>query len=103
MRPILLASSALLMLQLVHNSNAQPTGDLCRRSTFRLDLSKPRPREQQLTAVPGSGGSSVGGVPPYALPLAVRLISVLPNELRLGKRIEVQMLLENVGKSALFL
>jgi len=57
MRPILLASSALLMLQLVHNSNAQPTGDLCRRSTFRLDLSKPRPREQQLTAGLAAAGA----------------------------------------------
>src|ERR1700730_7728850 len=71
-----------------------------------LDLTKPVPREQQVTAVPGM---SVGGIEGqrspsgYSLPLKIELTSIYPQPLKQGKKFTVEVRLQNTGASAFFL
>jgi hypothetical protein len=75
----------------------------CPPTALRLDLTKPRPREQQLTAVPGGGGSSSEAASLYVLPLSATLVSISPVIVQSGKHIAVQVLLENMGQTPFYL
>jgi hypothetical protein len=71
-----------------------------------LDLTKPTPREQQLSAVPAI---SVGGVEGeslksgYLLPLKVELTSISPQPLKAGEKFTLEVLLRNTGASVFLL
>lgn len=71
-------------------------------ATPTLDLTKPVPREEQPIGVPGSEIGGVQGQPlsgRYHLPLAVKLKSLSPPRVRVGKKFTVQVLLRNTGDS----
>jgi hypothetical protein len=71
-----------------------------------LDLTKPAPREQQITGVPGMSVGTIGGQPypsRYLLPLRVELISISPKPAGLDEKFTVEAEVRNMGTSAYFL
>jgi hypothetical protein len=68
--------------------------------TLLLDLTKPVPMEEKLTAMPGASVTASEGQPlprGYPLPLAVRLLSISPQPVRIGRKFTVEILLRNTG------
>jgi hypothetical protein len=75
-------------------------------ATLVLDLTKTVPREEQLTGMPGASVAGAEGQPlprGYPLPLAVDLLSISPQPVRMGVRFTVEILLRNTGDAALYL
>jgi hypothetical protein len=71
-----------------------------------LDLTKPAPREQQETGLPGGHVGGVGGQPlpiGYLLPLKIQLMSISPQPVRQGEKFTVEVRIRNTGPSAFFL
>jgi len=71
-----------------------------------IDLTKPPPTEQQLTAVPGISIGSRGGQPlrsGYPLPLKIELTSIDPRPIGPGDKFTVEVRLRNTGTSTFFL
>jgi hypothetical protein len=71
-----------------------------------LDLTKPAPREQQVTRVYGSSVGVIGGQPlpsGYLLPLKIELTSVYPQRVKQGDKFTIEVRLRNIGPSAFFL
>ena len=71
-----------------------------------LDLSKPAPREQQVSAVPGMSVGLIGGQPlpsGYLLPLKIELSSIYPQPLEESKKFTVEVRVRNTSASTFFL
>src|ERR1700690_100155 len=71
-----------------------------------LDLTKPAPREQQETGIPGGSVRVIGGQPlpsGYLLPLKIQLMSISPQPVRQGEKFTVEVRIRNTGPSAFFL
>lgn len=71
-----------------------------------LDLTKPPPREQQETGLPGMSIGGIEGQPlptGYRLPLKIELTSINPQRVRLGDKFTVEVRLRNVSAVVFFL
>ena len=71
-----------------------------------LDLTKPAPREQQETGLPGSSVGGIEGQPlprGYGLPLKIEFVSIDPRPAKLGDKFTVEVRLRNLSDALFFL
>jgi hypothetical protein len=75
-------------------------------TTSVLDLTKPAPREQQETGLPGISVGGIGGhaLPSsYPLPFKIELKSIDPQPVKVDDKFTVEVRIRNSGTAAFFL